>query len=386
MQKVFRRTALAKRQAARRSEVAGQKLKAGKKSQEKDVQKRYRIEARQLIRAARVSQREDFFQGALAPRRDVGETADTYGTVTPNLIMGVKHPGFHPGNWHIVSGDRVVIVDDGHRDQGKIGKVTEVNKKLYTCQIEGLNAADVAVPEFMTKASPDEPVRQIIPLNISLSSVRLVYPLTDPHTGSMRDTIISQLSSLGNRRFIKGVIPRIFIPRPEKEAIEPTEHDGDTLRIEVEERTFVPTILSPPMPPSIIDELRNKYSKFRDRHDEDFVAKKEAEDREKIEEKARMRMKMMTPLQELHRKERAERKARGWPGITDETLAKVGETMEKNLSFSDKQRLTSSFLLEEMDGTSSEEIPSETTIPPPDMTIPPETLIETSSPSNTISP
>ena len=39
---------------------------------------------------------------------------------------------------------------------------------------------------------------------------------------------------------------------------------------------------------------------------------------------------MMTPLKELHRKERAERKARGKPQLSEELLAKIGEVMAQN--------------------------------------------------------
>ena len=73
----------------------------------------------------------------------------------------------------------------------------------------------------------------------------------------------------------------IHIPWPEESLAEPTHVDevADTLRIDVEEKSFLPTLLRPPMPASVIDELRNKYGKFRERHDEEWVAMKEAEDR-----------------------------------------------------------------------------------------------------------
>ena len=170
--------------------------------------------------------------------------------------------------------------------------------------------------------------------------MRLVAPLPHPETGSLRDVIIKELmlkkTNFAQRsgedpptRFIAGVEPAIQIPYPEKSPEEFEDNDVDTLRIEVEERTFVPTLIRPPMPTGLIDELRNKYSKFRDRHEDDFIARKMEEDRI-AEERKRSIRKMDTPLKELHRKERAERKARGKPVLSEEMLAHIGEIMAKN--------------------------------------------------------
>lgn len=157
----------------------------------------------------------------------------------------------------------------------------------------------------------------------------------------MRDVVIKELRRNKNppkrstdsrpRRYIAGLDPPTMIPYPEKEPEEFEDNDIDTLRIEVEERTWVPTLRRPPMPPSIIDELRNKYSKFRDRHDDSFIAKKLREDEEAAEKKKTSAKKMMTPLKELHRKERAEKKARGKPQLSEETLQKIGEVMARSM-------------------------------------------------------
>ncbi len=80
------------------------------------------------------------------------------------------------------------------------------------------------------------------------------------------------------------------------------------------------------MPPSVIDELRNKYSKFRTRHDEEYIAKKLAEDGETQRKKA-MRATMRTPVKQLNRQERAEKKSKGMPELSEDMLAKIGEIM-----------------------------------------------------------
>jgi large subunit ribosomal protein L24 len=178
------------------------------------------------------------------------------------------------------------------------------------------------------------------PSNIPISAIRLVHPVRDEETGQTRDVVIRQLEPVDIyedkptrevlfERMVPGL--RIQIPWPPKEEEQHTDHKADTLRIKVEERTFVPTLLRPPMPDTVIDELRNRYSKFRTRHTPEYVAAKEAEEREKkerIESAAKMRL----PLHEFHMKQRAERRARGQPMLTNEMLAKIGEVMERTLN------------------------------------------------------
>jgi len=51
------------------------------------------------------------------------------------------------------------------------------------------------------------------------------------------------------------------------------------------------------------------------------------QDEEAAEKKRMDAAFMRTPLQELHRRERAEKKARGKPILSEETLARIGEVM-----------------------------------------------------------
>ena len=166
---------------------------------------------------------------------------------------------------------------------------------------------------------------------LPLSDVRLVAPLPHPETGVVRDVVIKELQTVPQGRIIAGVVPATRIPYPERKKIEHEDHDVDTLRIEVESRTWVPTLRDPPMPPSIIDELRNKYSKFRTRHDDEFIAKKQEEDYMADVIKRASSKRMLTPLKELHRRERAEKKAMGQPELSEDMLAKIGEVMVRNM-------------------------------------------------------
>lgn len=180
------------------------------------------------------------------------------------------------------------------------------------------------------------PVRSI-EKPISLKSVKLVVPLPDAETGVVRDVVVRDIVNgniffdrhTGNKRwtrFIAGL--NTVIPWPARVKKEHKDHDCDTLRMDVETRTFVPTLLKPPMPSSIIDELRNKFSIFRTRHEESYTQQKIAEEEAKEEKRRSIRL-MQTPVNEINRKIRKEKKAKGQPKLTKEMLAKIGEAIEQ---------------------------------------------------------
>jgi len=184
--------------------------------------------------------------------------------------------------------------------------------------------------------SPLRPYEAPVPLK----DVRLVAPLVDPETGTLRDVVINELSlkKLTTRehrgidkptRIVAGLDPAQIIPYPEEREPDYEDQEIDTLRIDVEERTWVPTMHTPPMPTGVIDELRNKYGKFRYRHDEEYIQAAIKEEEEKAARK-RTGDKMMTPLKERRRAERKERKAMGKPKLSNESLAAVGELMQRS--------------------------------------------------------
>lgn len=176
-------------------------------------------------------------------------------------------------------------------------------------------------------------------LPIPISSIRLVHPIKDPATGVTRDVIINQLVHggflhdrvSGKRRWSR-IVPglNISIPWPKKEENELKDYSCDTLRIDVEDKTFVPTLLRPPMPEAVLDELRNKYSRFRTRHDPEYIARLEAEE-QAVADRRKLMDSMRTPLQEFHRAQREGKKKKGKPRLTQEMLEKIGEVMAKNL-------------------------------------------------------
>lgn len=168
--------------------------------------------------------------------------------------------------------------------------------------------------------------------------MRLVYPLKDPKTGEFRDVIIRELRPRNivhdrptrtrrMRRYVPG--ENIFIPWPKQEPIKYEDQPADTLRMDLDEKTYVPTLFRPPAPLQVLDELRNKYSIFRTRHTPEYIAKKEAEEAEK-EAKKNAAKAMLTPVQEYNRKQRELRRAKGQPVLTEEMLAKIGEVVARN--------------------------------------------------------
>lgn len=177
---------------------------------------------------------------------------------------------------------------------------------------------------------------------VALASIRLVYPLTDTETGETRDVIVKKLVNTSffhnketKRTSWKRMIPglNVVVPWPKQDPVEKKEYDIDTLRIDVETRTFMPTLLRPPMPMSVIDELRNKYSKFRSRHDPEYIEAKMQEDRDAEARKKQMEQ-MRTPLKEINRRERKLRKAKGKGTLTPGMLERIGRMIAQKRQLS----------------------------------------------------
>ncbi|USW58460.1 Putative ribosomal protein L24 [Septoria linicola] len=290
-----------------------------------------------LVRADRKNRAIDWEAGHLAPRRDVGDKAKTYGALSIyNMQLPDKDPKsrLHKRQWHLRKGDRVVITRG--RDQGKIGDIDDIDYNKDAVKVKGLNQVDVYVPQWMRDENGDN--RDVVPVDqmISRKDVRLVYPLAHPDTGIPRDAIIERLDLVkrpdgkGNLRLIPGSNTIIPWPKPEPTGGQREDYDDDTLRITVEERTFRPFLIRPPMPLTVIDELRNKYSRFRTRHEYDYTVQKELDDA-KVQERKGLIKTMRTPLQELavlREKQKVEQERE----LSREQLAKIGEVIAQEQS------------------------------------------------------
>jgi large subunit ribosomal protein L24 len=141
---------------------------------------------------------------------------------------------------------------------------------------------------------------------VAFDDVRHVIPLEDTETGKLQNVLVQHAYAAGpyHERAAHSKLPRysryvagldIEIPWPKEEEPAITDGDMDTPRMEVETSTFVATLSQPPMPSTVIDELRNKYSKFRTRHDPEYLRAKMTEDYEK---EYRETMNLWTPKKE----------------------------------------------------------------------------------------
>ena len=197
------------------------------------------------------------------------------------------------------------------------------------------------------------PIRAVN-LPIPFGSVRLIHPLI--YNGVYRDCIIEKLVRLPNdsRRYIansQSFSPTgslIEVPWPEKkeEEEEKVDHDDDTLRYEVEEETWVPTLLRAPMPESVINELRYKYSKHRTRHEPEYLAKKIERERKRAQYEAWAKSgggMLMTPWQEAKARARAKAESEGksklkGKALKKEVLVRIGKVMsEKGIELTEKR-------------------------------------------------
>ncbi|KAL2021560.1 hypothetical protein VTK56DRAFT_7059 [Thermocarpiscus australiensis] len=349
MDKILRRVRMAERHVARRYKRNQERIYAAQKKRRLQEVAQLRREAGYELGAAIKARHEDLELGPLAPRRDISKKdpfGNYWGSISSqrallqvNLTDEQKKArtawAGGPRYLCVAPGDRVVVLEGPYK--GKISTIESINWDVMAVELAGnVGIVNTKIPDFMV-TDEQPPVHQAKSL-IPISAIRLVHPLTDPETGATRDVIIRELQPVGishdratRKVFWNRLVPglNVRIPWPEQKPKEYEDHPSDTLRLDVEERTFVPTLLRPPMPETVIDELRNKYSKFRTRHTPEYVAKIEAEEAAK---KARRKSvdEMLLPLQEYNRKMRELRRQRGKPELTEEMLEKIGEVIARN--------------------------------------------------------
>ncbi|KAI9155401.1 KOW motif containing protein [Paramyrothecium foliicola] len=348
MQKLAKRVAQAERQAARRVSKANKNEDTYQRIRFRQAAAEANEEIRKNIKTSRQARKDAWELGPVAPKRDLG--IEPYDALSGYLRTDWTNQGNYKPKPKIVEQrcawaggskqlnlapkDRVVILDGP--DKGKIDKIKDVDTMAGTVTLENCHQA-------ITSGSLDSV--QASPMPLPVSSVRLVYPVMNPATGVTRDVIINELKAvppvmdspnMNFNRWTYGnkwdrLVPSLnmVIPWPETVAPELETKAGDTIRENVEERTFFYGLLSPPMPESVLDELRNKYSKFRTRHEPWYVQKKEAEEAMK-NKRASLLKTMQTPLEEFHEQRRAIKAAQGEPELSDAMLEKLGEVIAKN--------------------------------------------------------
>ncbi|KAK4189901.1 hypothetical protein QBC35DRAFT_123973 [Podospora australis] len=347
MDKILRRVRMAERQVVRRNKRVAEKNYAMEKQKRLRETGGMHKEAGNDLYKAIKARHEDLELGPIAPRRDVmqldkfgnhwGSISSERALLSAKLTKEQKQARAAwcggPDYVCLAVGDRVVVLDGPYR--GQIAKIENIKRDTLALDL-GMLQTNTTIPLYMStdNTTPVEAINGLIPI----SSVRLVHPLPHPETGKVRDVIVRELKPVKINhdrvtrkstwvRIIPGPNIRIPWPAPKPKKIE--DYPVDTLRIDVEERTFVPTLLRAPMPETVLDELRNRYSKFRTRHTEEYIAKIQAEEDAKKKAK-KAADKMLLPLQEYNRKLRDLRRARGQPVLTEEMLERIGEVIARN--------------------------------------------------------
>ncbi|KIV88669.1 hypothetical protein PV10_08330 [Exophiala mesophila] len=274
------------------------------------------------IKEERANRREDWIAGPLAPKRDVGRLKGLYGTIETaasrspvvprNARLGEDDTSKDPddeegedpheipeskvieGNArNILAGDRVCVIRGREGTKGRIGKVKEIFLDRNEISVEGINMADVKIPQTTAEAQTTPFTSVEVPLPIQ--DVRLVFrhTIVDDSTGRIlkdRDVIVNHIrggapflerehgSNIpSHTRYIGGSDTEISWPQTDVQEFR--TFDSDTRRREVEQVTHLPSIYDSPLPrSSVVDELISRYSNSRRWHEEEFVRMKIIED------------------------------------------------------------------------------------------------------------
>lgn len=201
-------------------------------------------------------------------------------------------------------------------------------------------------PEWLNQQyghkTPFHPINVPIPID----NVRLVVALDDPATGTTRDVLVEHVNGGGpflerpygtdtprHTRYIAG--ENIEIPWPRSEPAPQKDQEWDTLRMEVETPTWIPSLQNAPFPSAVLDEIRNKFSRYRTRHDPAWVEQKKLEDYKKEYLQSRS---LLTPRGELiayrqaqkAEKVKARRDADGNYIMDDSTAGFIEQFMKAN--------------------------------------------------------
>ncbi|CAI7614710.1 unnamed protein product [Penicillium glandicola] len=302
MQRVIQRTTSARRQALKKTIKNHERQELLDRVGIRRARKDFGGALSSQFQEARKNRWEDWEKGPLAPMRDSGLQRTTYGGQDASVLHPPRLPKQEQRR-HVLfaEGDRVCVMRG--RDQGKINVIQQVNRDSETVLIKGINMADVIIPEWAKDRLGNTGDTQPQAFPVSFDDIRHVIPLEDTETGKMQNVIVQHAYAAGPyvergdhsklprfTRYVSGL--DIEIPWPAEEEPVITDGDMDTTRMAVETSTFTPTLEQPPMPSTVIDELRNKYSRFRTRHDPEYLREKMKEDYRK---EYRKTVSMMTP-------------------------------------------------------------------------------------------
>ena len=142
MQKLLRRTALAKGQAKRKAKIQEDFEYKQQLKQSNYGKKEVNSERTQAVRDERRRRRQDWELGPLSPYRNGFDRlmSTEFGTwSTKQAQMRSKPDRLQRKDWMIREGDRVVVLEGHENIKGRIGKVKEVMKEQDMLVVESLN-------------------------------------------------------------------------------------------------------------------------------------------------------------------------------------------------------------------------------------------------------
>ena len=333
MQRLITRTTRASRTVSRQRQTRQALLQADETWQARQALQRAARANALAIRAARHQRHEDWALGPLTPRRDAGPDPAAHGATSIDHAMPPEKPPRARRRWlHLDVGDRVVLLRG--RQRGAIGVVEDVDVAKDVVRLRGLEQMDVRLPRWLQREGGHAHSVISVARPVAIDAVRLVYALPDAATGVPRDVVIERLCCAGREvdrqtktlgrghRYVAGT--SLVIPWPENVKPEPESHAIDMADEAVERRTLSPVLLGAPFPASVLDELRGKYSRFRTRHEPEFVARVEAQAAREEGRKSLVDG-MRTPAQELVALRRSEKPPPA--ELTKAQLARIGEVI-----------------------------------------------------------
>lgn len=182
---------------------------------------------------------------------------------------------------------------------------------------------------------------QSFPLPIRIQDVRLVVPLQDAVTGTVKDTVIEHLrggrpfiepphgsNTPKHTRYINGP-DEIEIPWPKDKIPEFKTEAVDTLRMHVDDRSFLPSIYNVPLPESAVGEIRTKDSKIKQVQSQEYVQKQMRVDAKRHWKRGG---RMVSPQQEFWEYKAKQEQAQGKPEVSAETSELIREMQATGLA------------------------------------------------------
>ena len=149
MQRVLRRTALAKSQAKRKLRIREEKEATRDKyiylSQKQFVDR----QTSDAVRVARKTRRENWELGSLSPWKNAAHNEATYGAFDPKIVAPLKMPKkMRVKDWFVKEGDRVCVVKGREGLKGRIGKIETIDIESQTVILKGMNMVGLQTHNF----------------------------------------------------------------------------------------------------------------------------------------------------------------------------------------------------------------------------------------------